>query len=308
MNVSKHTLLKVSAISFCISLSVDSATADVISEVVPNGTMAEAQNIDASFNVGDNVDVENATEWSWVSITGTGDDSFDYYSFEVPATGVIGIFDIDYGASTPGGINSEIFLYGPNGEVLAESAFGSQSAGAEGSSDPSGFYDSYINHTFNAPGQYIIVVGEYNTIGNPGGVGGNPLDADDTYTLQVSLSEHNRIMEPEVVVEEPVLEPDEEVVMDDVDGDGVADTDDSQPNSDQNPTVMMESCDTGVENTLMANGSNITDLLFDCANDRKNHGSFASCVTKTTNKLKKDGYIDRSDKAAIQRCAAKAEK
>ena len=64
----------------------------------------------------------------------------------------------------------------------------------------------------------------------------------------------------------------------DSDRDGVADNEDCNPYSDLNPTVVFEDCDSGVANTLFANGCTIADLLNVCADDANNHDGFSSCV------------------------------
>lgn len=271
INVSRFTLVTLVALS--VGFSVNVALADAISEVEPNDSIVNTQNIDASFSVGLNPDITNSDTWPWVSIAGTGDGSFDYYSFEVPSGGVTGYFDTDHT-----NFDTMLFLYDSTGVLLSSN---DDTSGDPGSS--SGL-DSWITYNFTEPGIYIIAVGEFYSSGNPGGVGGNTPDSGDAYTLQVSLSQH----------------------VIDSDGDGVSDDDDCQPNSDLNSTVMIEGCDSKTQNTLMTNGCTITDLVFYCADDQKNHGSFVSCVSALTNTLMKDGYISGSDKGAIQSCAARA--
>ncbi|BAP54409.1 filamentous hemagglutinin family domain-containing protein [Thioploca ingrica] len=272
IKVSRFTLVKLVALS--VSFSVNVALAGVISEVEPNDSIANAQNIDASFSVGLNPDIANSGIWPWVSIAGTGDGSFDYYSFEVPAGGVTGYFDTDHA-----NFDTMLFLYDSTGVLLSyDDDIGELDPGSD-----SGLH-SWIQYDFTEPGTYIIAVGEYYSSGNPGGVSGNTPDSGDDYTLQVSLSQH----------------------VIDSDGDGIPDDNDCQPNSDLNSTVMIEGCDSRTPNTLMTNGCTITDLVFYCADDQKNHGSFVSCVSTVTNTLKKDGYISGSGKGAIQSCAARA--
>ena len=66
----------------------------------------------------------------------------------------------------------------------------------------------------------------------------------------------------------------------DGDDDGIPDNDDACPTSDLSDTVVIEGCDSGVENTLLVegaafgNGCTITDLILDIAADAPNHGQF----------------------------------
>lgn len=90
------------------------------------------------------------------------------------------------------------------------------------------------------------------------------------------------------------------------DGDGVPDGLDSCIGSDQSATVVIDGCDSGVGNTVFANGCRISDLIADCAVGATNHGGFVSCVSSLTNTLKSSGVISGREKGAIQRCAAHA--
>ena len=49
-----------------------------------------------------------------------------------------------------------------------------------------------------------------------------------------------------------------------------------------------------------------SEKIDNCAEVANNHSQFVSCVAKVTKRAKKAGRISRRDKAAIQRCAAKA--
>jgi hypothetical protein len=93
----------------------------------------------------------------------------------------------------------------------------------------------------------------------------------------------------------------------DSDGDGVLDDDDACPNSDPSPTVVIDGCDTRVENQLSEDGCTLFDLITQCAGGAVNHGEFVSCVAHLTNDLKRDGMITGKEKGKIQKCAAKAD-
>lgn len=92
----------------------------------------------------------------------------------------------------------------------------------------------------------------------------------------------------------------------DTDHDGVLDDDDACPNSDLRPTVVIDGCNSGVPNRLLAHGCTISDLIAECATGVKNHGQFVSRVADLTNLLKKQGLITAQQKGAIETCAGKA--
>jgi len=96
----------------------------------------------------------------------------------------------------------------------------------------------------------------------------------------------------------------------DSDSDGVFDLFDGEtdecPMSDLRDTVVVDGCDSGVENTLVENGCTISDMINQCIDGASNHGQFVSCVAAVTNDLKKDDVIAGKQKGAIQSCAGKA--
>jgi len=285
MRNKRKSLRLYGAVFFGLAFTFSNAFADAIAERETNNTIPGAQKIDNAFGIGMNPDIVNSEAWPWVSIAGTGDGTFDLYSFEVPVAGVTGVFDIDYGSTAgaaAGDMDTELFLYDASGRLLAKDDDYTSAAGAEGSVNT---WDSFIQYVFEAPGTYVIAVGEFDSFGNPGGPTGNAPDPGDNYTLQVSLSEHNL----------------------DSDGDGISDLEDCQPYSDLNPTVTFQSCDSGVTNTLMDNGCTIADLILGCADDAKNHGGFTSCVTGVSKTLMRNGNIAGADMGAIQSCATSSE-
>jgi len=92
----------------------------------------------------------------------------------------------------------------------------------------------------------------------------------------------------------------------DTDGDGVPDYEDDCPTSDLSPTVVIDGCDSGVENELFDDGCTISDTIAELADNSTNHGKCASAVSHYTNELKKDGVISGKQKGAIQSCAGQA--
>lgn len=89
----------------------------------------------------------------------------------------------------------------------------------------------------------------------------------------------------------------------DADLDGVDSGVDCEPNSDLRPTVNIESCDSGVPNTLFTNGCTISDLIAQVAASSNNHGQFVAGVARLTAALVSDGVITNAQKDAILACA-----
>jgi hypothetical protein len=92
----------------------------------------------------------------------------------------------------------------------------------------------------------------------------------------------------------------------DVDLDGLADNADACPNSNLSPKVTINACQTGVPSTLLSNGCTINDLVARCSANATNHGNFVSCVSATTDTLRKNRVITGGQKDAIISCAASA--
>lgn len=92
----------------------------------------------------------------------------------------------------------------------------------------------------------------------------------------------------------------------DSDGDGIADGADACPNSVLAAMVVIDGCDSGVANTLGADGCTISDDIAQCAADAGDHDEFVSCVAHLMNELKNAGVISGKDNGAIQRCAAQS--
>ncbi len=93
----------------------------------------------------------------------------------------------------------------------------------------------------------------------------------------------------------------------DTDGDGIPDDEDACPDSELSLTVVIDGCDSGVENMLFDDGCTMADLIAECADGASNHGGFVSCVAELTNEWKQQGIISGQEKGAIQSCAAQAD-
>ena len=141
-------------------------------------------------------------------------------------------------------------------------------------------------------------------------VGGSSISHYDTVAF------HNLLMEPAINgdLTHKVKSPDDltfELLRDigwtfpDADGDGVADDEDCNPNSDVRPTIVLCDRNTGVPNTLFANGCTMSDLIAQIAATARNHGQFVSGVAQLTNQWVQDGLITGQQKGAIQSAAAR---
>jgi hypothetical protein len=92
----------------------------------------------------------------------------------------------------------------------------------------------------------------------------------------------------------------------DADLDGSPDNFDCEPNSNLAPMVVIDGCDSGVQNFLFTSGCTLSDLIAHIGASAKNHGQFVSGVSQLTNDLKKAGLITGAQKGAIQSCAGGA--
>lgn len=92
----------------------------------------------------------------------------------------------------------------------------------------------------------------------------------------------------------------------DSDGDGVPDEEDECPNSDLGAEIVIDDCETGVENQLLDDGCTMADLIMQCADDVVNHGAFVRCVSHLTNLWKCQGIINGGEKGAIMSCAGQS--
>lgn len=92
---------------------------------------------------------------------------------------------------------------------------------------------------------------------------------------------------------------------DDDDNDGCNDDVDAHPYSNQDATINIDGCDSGVDNVFIG-CSTMMDLIADCAATADNHADFVSCVAALTNDWKSAGLISGKDKGKIQSCAAQS--
>lgn len=102
----------------------------------PNNTLAAPQSLESetwtlnsSALIGD-ATTNTSTTIPHLTVTGTGNGTFDYFSFAVPTNGSRGIFDIDNDGST---VDTALFLYDASGNLLASNDNASNTLGAGGS-------------------------------------------------------------------------------------------------------------------------------------------------------------------------------
>lgn len=176
----------------------------VFRESEPNDTLLTAQNIDNgpwSLNFDPDfgfLTTNNSTTSPHITIQGTGDGTFDYYSFTVNTTNEIGVFDIDYAwTGDPASLDSELFIYDPLTGLQVPSFFDGldpfTNDGGGGSIDgpiSSLTPDAYLVTFFPRPGTYIVGVGRFDSVASPGGITGNAPLLGQRYTLNISLEDH----------------------------------------------------------------------------------------------------------------------
>lgn len=141
-------------------------------------------------------------------------------------------------------------------------------------------------------------------------VGGSSISHYDT------VASRNLLMEPAINPDltHNVKAPDDltfELLRDvgwtfpDADGDGFADDEDCNPNSDRRPTIVIGSNDTGVPNRLFGGGCTSADMIAQLAAAATNHGGFVSSVAHLTDEWVDAAIVTGRQKGAIQSAAAK---
>ncbi|MGD9646193.1 MAG: DUF4214 domain-containing protein, partial [Pirellulales bacterium] len=144
-----------------------------VAEVEQNNSIADGQNIDQYFNLNENAAIADDLTIPHASIVGTGDGTFDYYTFTIgsatPASPILGNFDIDFANFT-----ASLQLYNEAGTLLASGI-------------------SFLSFNFTVPGKYAIRVGR--------DMGGTPAPvlAGQNYTLHVSIEDHLIELNPGLV-------------------------------------------------------------------------------------------------------------
>lgn len=171
------------------SLFIVSAEALVILEVESNNTLNTAQNVDNYFSLGFNSDVTDSTLFFWVSVAGTGDGTYDWYSFTANA-GSLAYFDIDYGTPT----NFYLRLYNSLNQNLLGANDGEPiDLGSISSDDPFLTINNVGNNLFASSGIYYLKVSSFFD---------NAVPVGSAYQLQISLK--NNVVDDSNAIPEPI--------------------------------------------------------------------------------------------------------
>ena len=153
-----------------------------IAEVPINNPRSLAQNLElVNWTKIRDLNIEQSIVMPHVSIAGTGDGTYDYYSFTATA-GSRGIFDID-----KNNFDTELFLFDTIGNLLATDD-DTQGPGADPGQGTG--QASYIDHTFTSSGTFVIGVGKFNSGASGGEITGLAPAVGDVYFLNVSIQNH----------------------------------------------------------------------------------------------------------------------
>ncbi len=156
-------------------------------ELEPNNSRGEAMRLDdRGWSLDADSQIANSTTIPHVTVTGTGDGTFDYFSFSVSAPNTTAVFDIDNGSLTSGSpFNTELFLFDSNDNLLASNDTATIDVGSTTGQD------ARLEHTFTTPGYYTIAVGAFDSSHAGAGLltGGTPA-VGKRYILNVSVDQH----------------------------------------------------------------------------------------------------------------------
>lgn len=153
----------------------------LIGDVEPNNSFAAPQNIDGeSWSTAANSLVEQATRLPHVTIAGTGDGAFDYYSFTASAGSRL-ILDIDSNS-----FDTMLFLLDTSGTQIATSDDGTGPNDAGQGTAIASFIDTTVSTT----GIYVAKVARYVSGSTPEG---GAIQSGETYSLHVSVENHEAI-------------------------------------------------------------------------------------------------------------------
>ncbi|HXT30667.1 MAG TPA: PA domain-containing protein [Vicinamibacterales bacterium] len=144
-----------------------------------------------------------------------------------------------------------------------------------------------------------------------------PVQGGSSISHYDTVAFHNLLMEPAINgdLTHKVKAPDDltlELLLDegwtspDADGDGFADDEDCNPNSDTRKTIIIGDNDSGVPNTLFGTGCTSSDLIAQIKAGAANHGGFVSGVAQLTNAWVASNIISGRQKGAVQSAAARS--
>ncbi|MGE0756179.1 MAG: DVUA0089 family protein, partial [Pirellulaceae bacterium] len=162
-------------------------------EVEANDSIATAQFVDfGPWNLNFDSNIEDAalprnnisTTIPHLTLTGTGDDSYDYFRFTVPAASTavpaLGVFDID-----AGNFDSEIALFDSTGALLA-----SNDDNLLLDNGSTNGQDAFLTFNFTAPGTYYLGVATFPAQAAANGFTGTVVRPGSIYTLQMAVQGH----------------------------------------------------------------------------------------------------------------------
>ena len=167
-------------------LIVTVASLDPSEVLVEQAATNNAQNVDAEFSLTSDPNIQNSagsnisTTVPHVTVQGTGNGTFDYYSFAGMA-GEIVVLDMD-----ATNFDTELFLYNFSGSLLAandDSPFGLDSGSTS-------FLDSFIQVTLPLTDTYFVGVGKFPSSNIGGEISGATPDSGDVYDLHISVGGH----------------------------------------------------------------------------------------------------------------------
>ena len=165
----------------------------------------------------------------------------------------------------------------------------------------------------SGPGTYMVSIGNFATVAPDSD--GDIIIARIRFGLAFTGDAHIGIstvpgfdcVVGDTTVFDPEVEPTTITINHpDKDKDGIINDEDICPESNFEETVILNDCDSEVDNLLLDGGCTMLDLIEECKINAMNHGKFVSCVTKLTKTWKKNGLINNNQKSSVQRCAAKS--
>ena len=157
----RKVILLLASMAAAVLLATGVALATSVTEVEPNNSIEEAQNIDADkFSLDEDPIITDSTTVPHATINGTGNFTNDYYSFDVPEAAVnkTGIFDMD---QNPQQFQNTIWLYGSNGVEIAHSSDSTEYFGTSPDQGSAQRSDGYLKHTFTEAGTYYMKVSNF---------------------------------------------------------------------------------------------------------------------------------------------------
>lgn len=177
-------------------VTVNPVSAAYVNEVEPNDTLSTAQSLAGYFSLDNDPDIYLSTSIPHASVLGTGDGTYDWYTFYLPSTMAVTI-DIDYGMFD---LDTYIRLYNSAGSLITEND--DYFCGEQGYTgcDSGSFHhwDSYINNYVLTPANYYIEVSQYFH---------NPVPYPDPYYSNYTLIDYTLHVSTGILDDYPMPEP-----------------------------------------------------------------------------------------------------